>query len=153
MKKIFLFVLTMIITSLNAFADDKADVLAIFDKYVKDANAYSENVPNYYMKDAKIVRIVNKKQGGQKAVLIPFDRYLKELQGHSKLAKVVGYKNNYTNRKITKVENDYKVSATRIPRNDKYGLPAHFIFTKTNSGWKIKEESMTTNVQTFLNAK
>lgn len=153
MKKIFLFVLTMVITSLNAFADDKADVLATFDKYVKDANAYSENVPNYYMKDAKIVRIVNKKQGGQKAVLIPFDRYLKELQGHSKLAKVVGYKNNYINRKITKVENDYKVSATRIPRNDKYGLPAHFIFTKTNSGWKIKEESMTTNVQTFLNAK
>lgn len=153
MKKTLLVILTMTFFTLSAFADDKADVLALFDKYVKDANSYSANIPNYYLDNAKIVRIVNKKQGGQKAVLIPFDRYLKELQGHSKLAKIVGYKNNYVNRKITKIDNDYKVSATRIPRNDEYGLPAHFIFTKTNAGWKIKEESMTTNVQTFLNAK
>ena len=153
MKKIFLTILSLALFTLTAQADDKADILALFDKYVSDANSYSTNVPNYYMNNAKIVRIVNKKQGGQKAVLIPFDRYLKEMQGHSKLAKLTGYKNNYVNRKITKIDNDYKVSATRIPRNDEYGLPAHFIFTKTSSGWKIKEESMTTNVQTFLNAK
>jgi len=153
MKKIFLTTISILILSLSAFADDKADVLAAFDKYVKDANSYSENIQNYYIKDAKIIRVVNKKQGGQKAVLIPFDRYLKELQGHAKLAKVVNYKNNYTNRKIEKVGNDYKVSAIRIPRNDKTGLPSHFIFTKTGNSWKIKEESMETNVQTFLNAK
>ena len=55
--------------------------------------------------------------------------------------------------KVSKVENGYKVSATRIPRNDKVGLPSHFIFTKVGNSWKISEESMTTNVQTFLNAK
>ncbi|MBQ8635775.1 hypothetical protein IJ425_06455 [bacterium] len=153
MKKLFLLTLSTLLLSLNAIAGEKEDVLALFDKYVKDANSYSESIPNYYTSNARIIRVVNKKQGGQKAVLIPFDRYLKELEGHSKLAKVVGYKNNYTNRKIEKVGNDYKVSATRIPRNDKTGLPSHFIFTKSGNTWKIKEESMTTNVQTFLNAK
>ena len=67
--------------------------------------------------------------------------------------RIANYKNNYTNKKIEKVGNDYNVSAIRIPRNDKTGLPSHFIFTKSENSWKIKEESMETNVQTFLNAK
>lgn len=153
MKKIFLTALFMIFTSLMVFADNQSEVLSVFDKYVEDANNYSTNLPDYYVKDAKIIRVVNVKTGGQKAVIIPFDRYLKELNTNAVLAKTVKYKNNYTNKKITKVNNDYKVSATRIPRNDKTGLPCYFIFTKTSTGWKIKEESMTTNVQTFLNAK
>ncbi len=143
----------LFLLSLGAFADDAQDVLAMFDKYVNDANNYSTNLPNYYVNNAKIIRVVNKKQGGQKAVLIPYERYLKELKGHSTLARATGYKNRYINRKVTKVGPDYKVSATRIPRNDKTGLSAHFVFTKQGSSWKIKEESMTTNVQTFLNAK
>ena len=153
MKKILLILLIFCFTSLVSYADDKEDILNIFDKYVNDANNYSQSLPYYYVNNAKIVRVVNKKQGGQKAILIPYDRYLKELKSHSTLAKTVGYKNRYVDRKITKVDDDYKLSATRIPRNDKVGLPAYFIFTKTNSGWKIKEENMTTNVQTFLNAK
>ena len=153
MKKLFFTIISMLLLSLNVFADEKTDVLATFDKYVNDANAYSTSMPNYYTKNAKIIRVVNKKQGGQASVIIPFDRYLKELEGHAKLAKITGYKNTYTNRKAEKIGNDYKVSATRIPRNDKTGLPSHFIFTKEGNSWKIKEESMTTNVQTFLNAK
>ena len=153
MKKLFLTTLATFLLSLSALADDKADVLATFDKYVKEANSYSTTIPNYYMENARIIRVVNKKQGGQKAVLIPFDRYLKELGQHAKLAKVTNYKNTYIDRKVEKIGTDYKVSTTRIPRNDKTGLPAHFIFTKHNGSWKIKEESMTTNVQTFLKAK
>jgi len=153
MKKILLLLLTLFCLTLTVKADDAADVLATFDKFVNDANNYSANLPSYYINNARIIRVVNKKQGGQKAVLIPYDRYLKELKGHSKLAKATGYKNRYTNRKVTKVNNDYKVTALRIPRNDKTGLSAHFIFTKVGSSWKIKEESMTTNVQTFLTEK
>ena len=154
MKKILYTFLTLTIFATAVLADDKTDVLATFDKYVTDANNYSTTLPNYYINDAKIVRVVNKKQGGQKSVVIPFDRYLKELNGHSAIAKATKYKNNYVNKKITKIdENNYKLSATRMPRNDKTGLPSYFIFTKTNSGWKIKEESMTTNVQAFLNNK
>lgn len=153
MKKTLLTLLALISLSLSVLADDKTDVLKTFDNYVNDANSYSTNIPNYYIKNAKIVRVVNKKQGGQASVIIPFDRYLKELQSHSKIAKVANYKNRYENRKISKIGNDYKVSSIRIPRNDKTGLPAHFTFTKVDGKWKIKEESMETNVQTFLNAK
>ena len=153
MKKIVLTTLAILGLSLNALADDKADVLKTFDSYVNDANAYKTNLPDYYVKNAKIVRVVNKKQGGQASVIIPFDRYLKELSTHAKIAKVANYKNRYENRKISQVGVDYKVSSTRIPRNDKTGLPAHFTFTKVGDSWKIKEESMETNVQTFLSAK
>ena len=153
MKKIFLTILSTLIFPLCVLADDKEDIMATFDKYIKDANSYSTNLPNYYIENAKIIRVVNKKQGGKKSVVIPFDRYLKELKGHSNLAKVVNYKNNYINRKIEKIDNDYKLSATRVPRNDKTGLPSHFIFTKVGNSWKIKEESMTTNMLVFLTAK
>ncbi len=153
MKKILLTFLTLFFAGNCVFADDKSDVLAVFDKYIQDANAYSTNLPNYYTKDAKIIRVVNVKSGGKRAVIIPFDRYLKELGNNAKFAKAVRYKNNYVNKKVTKENKDYKVSATRIPRNDKTGLPCYFIFTSTPKGWKIKEESMTTNVQAFLNAK
>lgn len=153
MKKIFFILTALISFSLCAMADDKADVLTTFDNYVNDANSYKTTIPDYYIKNAKIIRVVNKKQGGQASVVIPFDRYLKELEGHSKIAKTVGYKNRYENRKIVQVGSDYKVSAIRIPRNDKTGLPTHFVFTKVGNGWKIKEESMETNVQMFLNAK
>ena len=153
MKKILLTMLSLLMVSLSALADDKADVLATFDKYVNDANTYQTTIPNYYLNDAKIIRVVNKKAGGQQSVVIPFDRYLKEMQAHSKIAKTLGYKNRYENRKVSQIGNDYKIASTRIPRNDKVGLPCHFVFTKVDGKWKIKEESMTTNVQTFLNAK
>ncbi len=153
MKKIYISVLALLLLSLNAFADDVTDIKTIFSKYVSDANNYSTNLPNYYIKYAKIIRIVNKKQGGKKEIIIPYDRYLKELQGHSTLAKAVKYKNRYVNIKVTKHGENYKLSATRIPRNDKTGLPCYFVYTKQNDGWKIKEESMTTNVQAFLSAK
>ncbi len=153
MKKLFFTLLISALLALSALADDTVDILAAFDKYVNEANNYSSTLPNYYVKNAKIVRVVNKKGGGQKAVVIPYDRYLKELQNNQKLAKMTAYKNKYINRKVTKVNNDYKLSATRIPRNDKTGLGCYFIYTKTPDGWKIKEESMTTNVQTFLSAK
>lgn len=139
--------------STSVFAGDKEDILAVFDKYVQAANTYSTSLPSYYAPNAKILRVVNKKQGGQKVIVIPFDRYLNELKSRAALAKTVRYTNRYENRKVQKVDNDYKLTATRLPRNDKDGLPCYFIFTKQGDKWKIKEESLTTNVQTFLNAK
>lgn len=152
MKKIIIAFMALLFP-LAVFADDRSEVLQKFDKYVNDANAYSNNLPAYYTKNAKIIRVVNKKQGGQQSVIVPFDRYLKELKNNAKFARVTGYKNKYTNRKITKTQTGYKVSATRTPRNDKTGLPCHFVFVKQGADWLINEESMTTNVQTFLTAK
>lgn len=153
MKKLISILVIMFAFSTSVFAGDKEDILAVFDKYVQAANTYSTSLPSYYTADAKIVRVVNKKQGGQKTIVIPFDRYLNELKSRAVLAKTVRYTNRYENRKVAKVDNDYKLSATRLPRSDKEGLPCYFIFTKQGNTWKIKEESLTTNVQTFLNAK
>ena len=153
MKKILTVLFALISINTVVFADNYTEISNTFQNYVNDANSYSTNLPSYYVNNAKIVRVVNKKQGGRQTIIIPYDRYLKELKSHSALARTVKYKNTYTNQKITKIGNDYKLTATRIPRNDKTGLPCYFLFTKTNSGWKIKEESMTTNVQTFLSAK
>lgn len=153
MKKVLLVILSMVLVSISAFADDISEIKNVFNNYVNDANNYSKNLPNYYINNAKIIRVVNKRQGGQKAIVIPYDRYLKELSGRSTLAKAVNYKNRYTNIKVVKTNGDYKLSAIRIPRNDKKGLPCHFVYTNQDGSWKIKEESMTTNVQTFLSAK
>lgn len=153
MKKLISILVIMFAFSTSVFAGDKEDILAVFDKYVQAANTYSTSLSSYYTADAKIVRVVNKKQGGQKTIVIPFDRYLNELKSRAALAKTVRYTNRYENRKVAKVDNDYKLSATRLPRSDKEGLPCYFIFTKQGNTWKIKEESLTTNVQTFLNAK
>ena len=152
MKKNLL-ILAFCLISTCAFAGDKEDVATKFEAYVNAANSYSNTVSSFYTNNAKIIRVVNKKQGGQKWIVIPFDRYVKELNRNSILARTVGYKNRYENRKISKIGNDYKISTTRIPRNDLKGLPCYFIFTKVNGSWKIREESMETNVQAFLNAK
>ena len=152
MKKIVLFLVMILFSCLNVQANEQ-DVMAVFDRFVLSANAYSPNMATYYAPNARILRVVNKKDGGRQTVTIPFDRYLKELKNNAVLAKTVKYKNRYENRKIEKIKNDYKISAIRIPRNDKDGVPCHFVFTKIGDAWKIKEESMTTNVQAFLNAK
>ena len=152
-KKIILTVLSFLIIPMAVFASDISDVENIFKKYVQDANNYSKDLPEYYTNNAKIIRVVNRKSGGQSSIIIPFDRYVKELTGRSIIAKAVNYKNNYANIKVTKYNNGYKLTASRIPRNDKTGLPCHFVYIKQNGSWKISEESMTTNVQAFLGAK
>ena len=154
MKKILIIIASFILCGSICFADDSQDVLKRFNNYVTASNNYSASMTGYYINNAKIIRVVNKKSGGQQAIIIPFDRFIKELNNNAKFAKLVSYKNRYENRKITKIdENNYKVSALRYPRSDRTGLSCYFIFTRTSNGWKIKEESMTTNVQTFLTAK
>ena len=77
--------------------------------------------------------------------------YVDQLKKGAKLAKMVGYSNKYTNIDVKKINgSDYKISAIRTPMKDKKGLPFYFIVTKTDKGYKVKEESMDTTVQKFL---
>ncbi len=152
-KKLILSLALLLGFTFAAWADEVQEVQQFFDSFVNAANTYSTNLPNYYVNNAKIVRVVYKPDGTKQSVIIPFDRYLSELSKGAVIAKTVKYKNTYINKKFTKVGNDYKITATRIPRNDKTGLSAYFIVTKTPNGWKVKEESMGTKVQKFLDAK
>ncbi len=147
MKKICL-VLSFIIflgCFMAAFADSKEDAAAFFDSYVSAANSYSENLPSFYAPDAKIIRVVIKKDGTKESVVTNTAVYMKQLKMSAKIAKMNKYKNFYTDRVITKVGNNYKISCKRKPSMSDYKLPAYFVVGKDASGkYKIVEESMDT---------
>ena len=152
MKKIFLIILSLICFQGFVLADDVSDVRTFFNNYVKDANSFSPSILNYYLPNARIIRVVHKKEGGLVSIDFPMSAYADQLKKGEKLAKMVGYSNKYTNINVKKLTNgNYKISAIRTPMKDKTGLPFHFIVTKTNSGYKVAEESMDTTVQKFLN--
>ncbi len=141
-------------SSLNAFADELSDVKTFFENYVKAANSYSKSVTNYYLPDAKIIRVVIKPDGTEQSVDFPMERYNTELRKGLPLARLSRYKNTYTNVRYEKLaDGDYKITAMRKPNQDKKPLPFYFIATNTKDGWKVKEESMHTTVQKFLKSK
>lgn len=144
-----------------AFADsapitdkEAREVEQFFDSYVDSANNYKDDLIDKYSQNADIERVVIKPDGSRESVKIPMERYVKELKTGKKTAKLVNYKNTYTNKKYEKVsDNEYKIKTTRIPFKDKKGLKAEFIVTRTPKGFKITGESMETNVQRFLSEK
>ncbi len=153
-KKIFITAFLLSGSIISCFADEIDDVKTFFDNYIKAANSYSKTVTDFYLPDAKIIRVVQKPDGTLESVNFPMERYKKELSKGMRLAKLSRYKNTYTNKSFKKLENgDYKISAIRTPNRDKTGLPFHFIVTNTKDGWKVKEESMQTTVQKFLTSK
>ena len=130
------------------------EIEEFFNSYVDSANNYKDDLVDKYAENAKIERVVIKPDGSKQAVRIPMERYIKELKIGKKTAKLVNYKNTYTNRKFLKTgDNEYKIKTIRIPFKDKTGLSAEFKIIKTKNGLKIAEESMETNVQKFLDAK
>ncbi len=151
MKKFFILFFVGMCINLNCFADEIQDVQCFFNQYINAANNYSNDYFDYYIDNAKIVRIVEKPDGTKKSVNIPFERYKEEAKKSTALMKLRNYKNRYLNVKILPHGKDYKIVAMRMPSTSDYKVPAHFIIGKDCSGnWKIKEESMNTKVQKFL---
>jgi hypothetical protein len=150
-RKILLTLATVFTVALGCFAAEVDDVKAFFNAYVNAANTYSKEVPNYYLSNAKIIRTVLRPDGSKASLTIPMDEYLKQMKMGQAGAKVMRYKNTYTNLQVTKIKDDeYKVSAKRFPNKDKEGLSCYFIVVKTDAGYKFKVEQMDTKVQTFL---
>ena len=130
------------------------EIEKFFNSYINSANTYKDNFIDHYAKDAKIERVVIKPDGTKEKVEIPMKRYIKELKLGRKTAKLVRYKNFYTNKKYEKIGDDeYNITSMRIPFKDKKGLSAEFKVIKTPKGFKISEETMETNVQRFLSEK
>jgi len=133
---------------------ERIEVENFFNSYIDSANNYRDDLVDKYKEDAKIIRVVIKPNGNKVPVVIPTKRYFDELKFGQKTARLVNYKNKYTNKEYLKTgENQYKILATRTPRQDKEGLNAEFTVIKTPDGLKIAEESMETTVQKFLKAK
>lgn len=150
MKKFLLIVFAFLALQLGALADDFQDVKDFFQGYVDAANSYSPSVVNYYLPNAKIIRVVRKPDGTKVSVDFPMSEYAKQMKIGAAGGKLVGYKNKYTNRNVSKVGEAYRLTATRTPGADTVGLPCSFVIVKSGNSYKFKEESMDTNVQKFL---
>lgn len=150
MKKIFTLIAALLIGT-GAFAMSADDALSFFAKYVNDANAQSPKLVDYYDPNAKIVRVVMLPDGKTESVTTDMKEYTRQLKIGANLAKLNKYKNFYTERKVTKVGNDYKITCKRQPSTSDYKLPAHFIIgTDANGKMKIKEEMMYTKQTAIL---
>lgn len=151
MKYLYFATFLVFIMPLFGFANEIQDVQCFFNEYIEAANSYSSDYFKYYSDNARIIRVVEKPDGTEQTVNIPLDRYKSEAKKSTALMKLRKYKNRYFNVKITPYGKDYKVAAMRMPSTSDYKIPAHFIIGKDQNGeWKIKEESMNTKVQRFL---
>lgn len=154
--KIFKFVLPIIgiiITFSDVYAQTPQDGIAFFNQYQNFANSYNDKILDMYSPNAKIIREVIKPSGEAEQVIVPAERYFKELKIGQKTAKLRKYRNSYKNVIAQKVQNGIKVSAERQPSRESYWLKMYQIYTPTDSGLKITEEMMQTKVQSFLRHK
>lgn len=156
MMKIFKFVLPIIgiiLTFSDVYAQTPQDGIAFFNQYQNFANSYNDKILDMYSPNAKIIREVIKPSGEAEQVIVPAERYFKELKIGQKTAKLRKYRNSYKNVIAQKVRNGIKVSAERQPSRESYWLKMYQIYTPTDSGLKITEEMMQTKVQSFLKHK
>ncbi len=156
MMKIFKFVLPIIgiiLTFSDVYAQTPQDGIAFFNQYKNFANSYNDKILDMYSPNAKIIREVIKPSGEAEQVIVPAERYFKELKIGQKTAKLRKYRNSYKNVIAQKVQNGIKVSAERQPSRESYWLKMYQIYTPTDSGLKITEEMMQTKVQSFLRHK
>lgn len=154
--KIFKFVVPIIgiiLTFSDVYAQTPQEGMAFFNQYQNFANSYSDKILDMYSPNAKIIREVIKPSGEAEQVVVPAERYFKELKIGQKTAKLRKYKNSYKNIIAQKVPNGIKVSAERQPSKESYWLKMYQIYTPTDSGLKITEEMMQTKVQSFLRHK
>ena len=150
MKKLLL-TLILIMFGLGAFAGDKDDALAFFNRYVSASNNYSSNILDMYSDNAKIIRQVVKPDGSIANAYFGMDDYKHQLVLSSKLAKLRKYKNYYSDISVTKVANGYRINAMRKPSLSDYKLKASTVVQKQSDGkWLIVEEMMQTKEQIFL---
>lgn len=154
MKKLLsiLIVLTMfMMTGLQALANSAQEALNFFHSYVNAANTYSPTVATMYSPSAKIIRQVIKPNGQLVNVNTNTATYVKQMRIGQAGAKMRGYKNTYTNVKVTSLGNgSYKISSLRQPKGETYKLKTYMIVKKINGKWQITEELMQTKEQIFL---
>ena len=148
--KIITTILGVLILATTVFAKTPKDALEFFNQYTEFANNYNTELLNMYSPNVKIIREVVKPTGETVDIVVPTNRYFKELKIGQKTAKLRKYKNKYRNIKAVKVPNGIKISAERQPAKETYWLKMYQIVQNTDSGFKITEEMMQTKVQTFL---
>lgn len=136
-------------------ASTSAEALNFFNNYVSAANSYNPSITTMYAPDAKIIRVVLKKDGTKVTRVTNTQRYISEMKKSQAIAKVRRYKNYYSNISVVQTGADtYKVSSLRQPSGEKYKLKAYMVVKKQPNGkWLITEELMETKVQIIATSK
>jgi len=140
----------IIMISSITLAKTPQEAIAFFNKYAEYANSYNEELLDMYSPNAKIIREVVKPSGETVDIVVPANRYFKELKIGQKTAKLRKYKNKYRNISVKEIPNGIKISAERQPSKETYWLKMYQIVQNTDTGFKITEEMMQTKVQSFL---
>ena len=153
MKKITLSALLTITLCLTSFASTPQKAVEFFKQYQNLANSYDKKLLEMYSPNVKIIREVVKPSGEIEDVVVPTQRFFKELKIGQKTAKLKKYKNKYRNITATETPEGIKISAERQPTGETYWLKMYQIVQNTDTGFKIKQEMMQTKVQSFLKHK
>lgn len=149
-RQIFL-VLVIFVSGLSAFAADQDEALRFFNSFVAASNSYSPVLLDMYSDNAKIIRQVVKPDGSTANAYFTMGQYASQMKLSSKVAKLKHYKNSYSNIKVTKVSNGYRIDSLRKPSASDYKLKASTVVQKQSNGkWLIVEEMMQTKEQIFL---
>lgn len=150
MKKIVL-ALFILMFGLGVFAGEREDALGFFNSFVDATNNYKPELLNMYSDNAKIIRQVVKPNSELVDVPFSIQDYRKQMRISSKLAKMRNYKNYYSDIKVTKVSNGYRIESMRKPSLSDYKLKSSMVVQKQPNGkWLIVEEKMQTKEQIFL---
>lgn len=150
MKKLLL-LLFVFMFGLGVFAGEQEDAMRFFNGFVSSSNSYSPGLLNMYSDNAKIIRQIIKPDGKLANAYFSMDDYKKQMKISAKLAKLKKYKNDYSNVKITKVSNGYRIDSMRKPSLSDYKLKSSMVVQKQPDGkWLIVEELMQTKEQIFL---
>ena len=144
--------LCIITLGLSVYADNTEDAKKFFNKYISAANSYSDEVPNLYSSNAKIIRQVVKPDGSLVNVPFTIEQYRKQLKISSSVAKMRNYKNKYSNIKVTKIdEKTFKIDSYRQASTGGDKLKVSTTVQKQpNGNWLIIRELMQTKEQVFL---
>ena len=151
MKKFILILMIFLCSSVQSFAMTEADAKSFFNNYIKKANTYSKDIESMYAPNAVIIRQVIKPNGELVNVYSNAQVYLKQMKISEAVARAKNYKNYYSNIKINKVANGYKISAVRQPSGDTDKLKMYQIVKQQpNKKIVIVEEMMQNRQQIFL---
>lgn len=149
------FIVMAVVGGVAFAASTSAEALNFFNNYVSSANSYSPSITTMYAPDAKIIRVVLRKDGTKVTRVTNTQRYISEMRKSQAIARVRHYKNYYSNISVVQTGVDtYKVSSLRQPSGEKYKLKAYMVVKKQPNGkWLITEEMMETKVQIIATSK
>ena len=149
------FIVMVVVAGMTFASSTSAEALNFFNNYVKAANSYQPVIASMYAPNAKIIRVVLKKDGTTVTRTTDTQRYISEMKKGQAIAKLRNYKNYYSNISVVQTGVDtYKVSSLRQPSGETYKLKAYMVVQKQPNGkWLIIEEMMQTKVQIIATAK